>query len=103
MLFEQRLTVLKEPGLVRAGGKQRTGSTHVLAAVRALSRLEGVGETMRHALEKLTVAAPMGLRHQAGPDWLKRDGQPMDDYRLPKKETEKVALASRWVVTGGNY
>jgi len=33
-----------------ARGKQRTDSTHVLAAIRTLRRLECVGETMRHAL-----------------------------------------------------
>ncbi|MEU0036488.1 transposase [Streptomyces sp. NPDC006333] len=32
-------------GLVSAGGRQRTDSTHVLAAVRRLNRLEFVGET----------------------------------------------------------
>ncbi|MGW2937141.1 transposase, partial [Streptomyces sp. NPDC001156] len=32
-------------GLLRAGGRQRTDSTHVLAAVRTLNRMEFVGET----------------------------------------------------------
>ncbi len=31
-------------GLVKAGGKQRTDSTHVVAAVAALNRLQLVGE-----------------------------------------------------------
>ncbi|MGO4423331.1 hypothetical protein AB4Z54_32740 [Streptomyces sp. MCAF7] len=34
---------LVEQGLLAAGGKQRTDSTHVVAAVRALNRLELAG------------------------------------------------------------
>jgi transposase len=34
-------------GLVKAGGKQRTDSTHVVAAVAALNRLELAGESVR--------------------------------------------------------
>lgn len=44
---------LAEAGLVRARGRGRTDSTHVLAAVRRLSRVELVAETMRAALESL--------------------------------------------------
>lgn len=50
LLFEQLLTVLPQRGLVKAGGKQRTGSTHILAAVRILIWLELVDETVRVAL-----------------------------------------------------
>ena len=45
-------------GLVKAGGKQRTDSTHVVAAVAALNRLELAGESVRAALEALTAAHP---------------------------------------------
>ncbi|MEU8971175.1 transposase [Streptomyces monashensis] len=55
------LTALKDRGLVKAGGKQRTDSTRVLAALRDLNRLEPAGETPRAALETLACAAP---------DWL---------------------------------
>ncbi|MFF8828019.1 transposase [Streptomyces sp. NPDC015131] len=51
----------KEKGLVKTGGKQRTDSTHVLAAVRELNRLELAGEAMRAALEALPAAAPHGV------------------------------------------
>ncbi len=40
-------------GWIKAHGKQRTDSTHVLGAIRALSRLETVGETMRATLNVL--------------------------------------------------
>ena len=45
-------------GLVRAGGRQRTDSTHVLGAIRMLNRLKLAGESLRAALEALAVAAP---------------------------------------------
>ncbi|WP_392676661.1 transposase [Streptomyces sp. LN785] len=55
------LTALKDRGLVKAGGRQRTESTRALAAVRDLNRLELAGETLRATLEALARAAP---------DWL---------------------------------
>lgn len=48
-LFDQVLNVCRRRGWIKARGKQRTASTHVLAAIRTLRRLECVGETMRHA------------------------------------------------------
>jgi hypothetical protein len=54
---------LAAEGLVKAGGKQRTDSTHVVAAVAALNRLELAGESVRAALEALAAAHP---------DWLEQ-------------------------------
>jgi transposase len=45
LLFETMLTCLKQRGLIKAGGRQRTDATHVLAAVRAINRVVCVGET----------------------------------------------------------
>ena len=47
---------LRELGLVAAGGNQRTDSTHIVAAVRDLNRLELVGESVRAALNALAAA-----------------------------------------------
>lgn len=44
-------------GLVKRGGRIRTDSTHVLATVRRLNRVELVSETLRAALEELAVAS----------------------------------------------
>lgn len=54
------VAALKENGLVKAGGKQRTDSTHVLAAVRELNRLELAGETVRAALEAVLRGPRLG-------------------------------------------
>src|SRR3954447_19882944 len=61
-LFELLLHRLREARLVKARGRQRTDSTHVLAAVQALHRLECVGETLRHALDILAHLAPEWTR-----------------------------------------
>lgn len=60
-LLEVMLQRPQEAGLLKSGGRQRTDATHVLAAVRFLSRLELVGETLRASLEVLA---------EADPDWL---------------------------------
>src|SRR6185312_8246900 len=53
LLLDALLERCKAVGLVRPRGKQRTDSTHILAAVRALNRLECVGETLRATLNTL--------------------------------------------------
>jgi transposase len=92
-LFETVLTCLKDHGFVKARGKQRTDSTHVLAAVHDLNRLECVGETLRHALDVLAVADPAWLRSWVPAPWFDRYGQRVQNYRLPKGQAERDALA----------
>src|SRR5262249_16276870 len=57
-LLETLLGRLRARQLLKTRGRQRTDSTHVLAAVRVLNRLEQVGETLRAALNSLAVVAP---------------------------------------------
>ena len=61
VVLDALLDRLAADGLVTAGGRQRTDSTHVIAAVAALNRLELAGESVRAALEALAAAHP---------DWL---------------------------------
>src|SRR5207245_2294000 len=77
----------------KARGKQRTDSTHVLAAIRRLNRLELVGETLRQALDALAVAAPEWLLAHSAPAWGERYGRRFTDFRLPRRESEREALA----------
>ena len=58
LLLEALLSRLKERGLLKARGQQRTDSTHVLAAIRTLNRLASVGETLRAALNSVATVAP---------------------------------------------
>ena len=92
-LFEALLNHLKASGLLKARGQQRTDSTHVLAAIRALNRLECVGETLRHTLNSLADVAPDWLLAHSSVDWVERYGHRVEDYRLPAGEQKRVAYA----------
>src|SRR5438045_2489623 len=50
LLFDALLARFRVAKLLKARGRQRTDSTHVLAAVRTLHRLAGPGGTLRQAL-----------------------------------------------------
>jgi transposase len=93
LLLDTMLERFKARGLVKARGKQRTDSTYVLAAVRDLSFLERVAETLRAALDDLAAVAPDWLRAVAKPVWFERYGRRVEDYRLPKSREEREALA----------
>jgi transposase len=95
LLFITMLDLLRERGLIKARGKQRTDSTHVLAAIRVINRLMCVGETLRHALNELAVLAPDWLRALITPDWFDRYSQRLEEFRLPTKATERSALANQ--------
>jgi transposase len=93
LLLDRMLERFKVRGLVRARGKQRTDSTHVLAAVHDLHLLELVAETLRAALDDLAALVPGWLRGVARPVWYERYGRRIEDYRLPKRRDEREALA----------
>ena len=92
-LFDLLLNLCRERGWIKARGKQRTDSTHVLAAIRTLRRLECVGETMRHALNVLSEVAPAWLLEHMDPAWAERYEKRFSDFRLPKDEKKRVDLA----------
>jgi len=92
-LFDLLLEQLRTRGWIKARGKQRTDSTHVLAAIRTLRRLECVGETMRHALNVLAEVAPDWLLEHMDTEWAERYRKRFSDFRLPKDARERVALA----------
>lgn len=94
LLFETLLERFRERKLLKARGRQRTDSTHVLAAIRAMNRLEGVGETLRHALNVLATVVPEWLRPLCPPEWVQRYERRFEDERLPKEEGEREALAT---------
>ncbi len=95
VLLEALLERLQRCGFLKAGGRVRTDSTHVLAAVRTLNRLECVGETLRAALNDLAVVAPAWLRQQSPAEWFERYGKRLEESRLPQGETLRYAYASQ--------
>jgi len=94
LLLDILLQRLQENGLVKARGRQRTDSTYVLAAVRGLNRLERVGETLRAALNELATVAAEWLQAVAPSHWYERYGRRIENYRLPKTEAARLALAA---------
>ena len=93
LLLDRLLDHFKARGLIKARGKQRTDSTHVLGAVHDLHLLELVGETLRAALDDLAAVVPDWLRAIAQPVWFERYGHRIEDYRLPKSQARREALA----------
>src|ERR1022692_1805527 len=88
-------------GLVKAGGKQRTDSTHVVAAVAALNRLELAGESVRAALEALAAAHPAWLEQRVCvPDFVRRYGTPMTSWRPPASQARRDELAVAYAKDG---
>ena len=72
VLLDALLQVFTEQGWLKARGRQRTDSTHILAKVRAINRRMGVGETLRSARNSLAIVAG---------DWLLDHGQEAWLYR----------------------
>src|SRR6266853_1382810 len=92
---------LAAEGLVKAGGKQRTDSTHVMAAVAALNRLELAGESVRAALEALTAAHPDWVAQRiCVSDFARRYGTPMTSWRPPASEARRDELAIAYARDG---
>jgi transposase len=95
------LARLAADGLVKAGGKQRTDSTHVSAAVAALNRLELVGESVRAVLEALAAAHPDWLGQRVCvADFTRRYGTPMTSWRPPVSQAKRDELAIAYARDG---
>ena len=92
-LLELMLKQFKERGWLKDRGKQRTDSTHVLAAIRTLNRLEGNGETLRAALNAIATVAPEWLRSWVPPEWFERYSRAFDEYHLPKGISARTKYA----------
>ncbi|HEY0700496.1 MAG TPA: IS1182 family transposase [Micromonospora sp.] len=91
------LDALRTEGLIGAGGRQRTDSTHVIGAVRDLNRLELAGESVRAALEALAAAAPDWLPAVIDvADWGRRYGARVDTWRLPTSKTKRAELVAAY-------
>lgn len=93
LLLDTFLTRVRERGLLKMRGRQRTDSTHVLAAIRVLNRLERVGETLRAALNSLAMLAPGWLQALAPLEWYDRYRSRVENSHLPKTDEARKTLA----------
>jgi hypothetical protein len=91
---------LVDQGLLKAGGKQRTDSTHVLAAVRLLNQIELVGESVRACLEAIAAADPDWMSAVLDAGWQRRYAARIDTWRMPSSKTKRVALGNDFARDG---
>ncbi len=91
---EQRLLDLlleqcREGGWLKAKGRQRTDSTHVLARIRALNRTLCVAQTMVYVLNVLSEVAPNWILTHVPAEWVERYGKRLEHERLrdPKRKS----------------
>ncbi len=94
-LLARVLDAAREDGLLKARGRSRTDGTHVLAATRALNRLELLAETLHAALNDTAVVAPDWLRAFAPPEWHERYDRRIEDVRLPKAGPKRDAFVGQ--------
>lgn len=101
LVLDALLGRLGEAGLLAAGGKQRTDSTQVTAAVAALNRLELVGESVRAALEALAAVHPQWLADRVCvADFTRRYGTPTTSWRPPMSQAKRDELAIAYARDG---
>src|SRR4051812_44367883 len=101
LLLDEMLEACKARGLLTARARQRTDSTHVLAATRDLNRLELVGETLRATVNALATVPPEWLRLRVPPEWFDRYPARVEETRLPKGQEARSAHAE--VIGGDGY
>ncbi len=92
-LSDDLLMKIAELGLLKTGGRQRTDSTNIIAAIRKLNRLELAGETLRNTLNMLSITDPDWVSMTVPTDWYERYKVRFDICRLPKSENQKQELA----------
>ena len=85
----------KAQGLLKAGGKQRSDATHILAQVRALNRSECVVESLRAALNVIATADPEWLKAWVPKTWFERYSLRVEESRLVKGKQARVAYLAQ--------
>ncbi len=100
LLLNKILEKIEEIGLLKKPKRLRTDSTHIIAAIRPLNRLECLGEMMRAALNSLAEAAPDWLKANAKKDWFDRYGRRTSSYRLPDPKSEREKLGNQMGADG---
>ena len=93
LLLDQLLERCRALHVLTARGQQRTDSTHVLAAIRVLNRLELVAETLRAALNAVATVAPAWLQAVTPLAWYERSSRRIEASRLPKDTAAREAYA----------
>ena len=101
-LLDTFLPACNARGWIRARGTQRTDSTHVVAAIRTLHRVECVLEARHYALNQLSAADPTWVQQPVPLEWYDRYGLRSDPVRLPQEASKREALARQIGVDGSH-
>jgi transposase len=99
-LLDMLLKRCREGGWLKAHGRQRTDSTHILAKIRSLNRTLCVAQTMVYVLDVLSEVAPDRIRAHIPVEWVERYGQRLEHERLPKEEEERKQYANQVGIDG---
>ncbi len=68
---------------------------HILGTMHVFSRIQMLGEPLRHTINVLASLAPDWLRTYVPADWHERYVERPSEYRLPKAETQRLAWAEQ--------
>ena len=99
-ILTKMLSKFGELGLLKSRGKARTDSTHILAIVQEITKVEHLEETLKSALNALAKAAPSWLERTIDTDWYERYGQRNEYSKKTRTAQEKEAKAIQIGVDG---
>lgn len=88
LVFEAILEKVRALGFIKKRGKVRTDSIAVIGAVRALSILETVSETLRVAVRAIEEADPTWTQREVPASFREQYARMRPEYRLSKEERE---------------
>jgi transposase len=94
-LLQRLLERCRDLGLVRERSDMRTDSTHIIASIRNMNRLELVGETLRAMRNVLSTVAPAWLSAHVESDWYLRYAKRFERGCLPKSKEGTIAAAEQ--------
>lgn len=94
-LLHRLLEGCRGQGLVRERSDMRTDSTHIIASIRNMNRLELVGETLRATLNVLSTVDPAWLSANVDSEWYLRYAKRFERGRLPKSKDGTDAAAEQ--------
>jgi transposase len=95
LLFDNLLGRLQSLGLVRSGGKMRTDSTHILALMEKLSRMELITETLRLAVLGIQEFAPDWAAARLPEVFLETYSKRQSEYGMSDAE-----IQAKWLQSG---
>jgi transposase len=90
LVFERVLTWIQTLGFLKKHGRQRSDSTHVLARVERMSRLEMAWETLRVALRAIRETAPRWYAQVVPAAFHEAYAERQSDWRLSQEEVRRA-------------